>query len=425
VEFFSKYVHTTYINAPKKKTKDTYDFKRQEATFRYKRKRSQLFLPTRSLAPSFAPSIARSLETKKKRKTDMQSIVPHVYEDATAARVHLQEHGWTVVRIMDEEKAHTYRNDILYELEMYGQNQPPRTMGGMIKTHKMNMSRTLHRVRHDARAMFFHILSGEDPSNVVFSLPTNENELSCNPDAVYVSSGKPAELPRTTHPSHFRDNLWWHVDTDTSPSFLQGSVVLDNPFGSEEFCVMDKSHMHFTPFSPDDDCGTGGFRLFADKDIDVMSSTCPQISMRVPPGCLVLWYSTTVHTVKPVQEDLYTDPRVLVYVSYGTTKDLDKEDQCELRFTKALAVMFAACCRHMCYPCEVAWQSGRGTYTRDYLTYDEFVEKMPWIFGTRPGDYNDNELSIYGLTLQDIRDTIMYCSDYWEYDMSSWEKLEL
>ena len=343
----------------------------------------------------------------------LTSIIPVVLTVAADIRSHLQEHGWAVTRVVDEPSALQMRSQILDELAMYP-DEIPRTLGGMIKTHNMCMSRTAHEIRKLARPVFFDILRDAYDAFLVFPRPEQESDLSCNPDALFVSTGEPARFPRGVD---IQDSLWWHVDTEQRTGFLQGSFVLDNPEGSEEFAVLDGSHHHFDELEITDH-GTD-FHLLTHEERTRLSEICQPLSLRVPPGCLVVWYSATVHTVRPPNPALYTRPRVQTYVCFGTTMHLDAEYIRDVTLTKALAVLLAGSCRHHPYPCEVTWQRGLEGATRDFLPVNELI---PWIFGSRPTDFTDEELSVYGLSRASVLDAVDYWSTHWNRKMQQYTR---
>jgi hypothetical protein len=188
----------------------------------------------------------------------VKSIIPQVFTSMYDASLHLIQHGWVVVSLLTSEQVNTFTNDIHASLHTVSgsslnehcnvfHSEIPRTLGGMIKTHHASMLRPVHDLRKLARTRFYDFLKESDQhvfDYTNFPIPNNEEELTCNPDAIFVSSGLRPRFPRAAREHVQKGGLWWHVDTDVPNSFIQGSVVLQNPIGSEELCVYSDSHRH-------------------------------------------------------------------------------------------------------------------------------------------------------------------------------------
>lgn len=356
----------------------------------------------------------------------MKSIRPTVWENAHDASKHLTEHGWTVIKVMDRSTAERLKRSMQRDVGFFDDfDDDPfhpyisRILGGMLKTHHLSMCRSAHTLRKKVRSTFFDVLRCLPfPDKYLdFPIPQNEEELSCNPDAIYISSGDEFVLPKSisearkvTNNDNLRDDennlLWWHVDTNREKSFLQSSVVLQNPKGSEEFAVYDKSHLHFDCL----DSRREGFQLLNDNDIEELEKVgCEPLSIRVPRGSMILWFSSTVHTIRPFKNANL--PRMLSYVCFGTIHHLSVDELLWLRRQKSLAILFGGTCGHTPYPCSVNWQNGRVGWFRDVIPYYEIPHV---IFGSRKKDYTDRELSIYGLTVEDLREAILHFSQTWD-----------
>lgn len=325
--------------------------------------------------------------------------------DHTPTIDHLVEHGWAVVKIMDEATVDAFVADMHEELWEFGSApfypEIPRVLGGMLKNWHFSMLRSAHAIRKHARPYFFALLSqGYDrlAPFLDFPCPDDEHELSCNPDALFVSSGKPVRFPPSLPTSD--DGLWWHVDTDKPNTFLQASVVLQNPEGSEEFCVLDKSHRYFDAYA---DSIRSDFHLLSPANLACLYERgCEPVHMRVPPGHMVVWFSSTVHTVQPFRAS--PQPRMQTYVCFATTKHLSPETMETLTMAKALAVLMGASCRHCPYPCDASYQYGSRGMSRDYISAEELPGEF---FGSNPDcDYTDAELSVYGLTRASFYDAV-------------------
>ena len=342
-------------------------------------------------------------------------MIPAVLSATDEIRAHLFEHGWAVTRVVDESTAFQLRDKLIADIAGIGDSEfIPRTLGGMIKTHKLGMSRTAHELRKLARPVFYNILQGETDAFLTFPPPTTEDELSCNPDALFVSTGEPARFPVGVELPD--PNMWWHVDTEVHAGFLQGSFVLDNPEGSEQFSVLDGSHRHFDLLDISDP--GSDFHLLSKSDFARMNF-CPVVNLRIPAGCLVVWYSATVHTVKPPDPDVYHAPRVQTYICFGTTAHLDEIVVSRMKLVKTLAVLLGGSCRHHPYPCEVTWQQGYEGMRRDFVPPEELPA---CIFGSSPSDFTDDDLSVYGLTHQDVLDGVEYWTHNWKRKMDVWTR---
>jgi hypothetical protein len=277
------------------------------------------------------------------------------------------------------------------------------------------MSRTAHELRKLARPAFFDILQGATDEFLTFPPPTTEEDLSCNPDALFVSTGEPARFPAGVELPD--PNMWWHVDTEVQAGFLQGSFVLDNPNGSEQFSVLDGSHRHFHLLEITDP--GSDFHLLSKSDFERVTEVCPVVHLQIPAGCLVVWYSATVHTVKPPDPEVYTAPRVQTYICFGTTTHIDEIVVSGLKVVKVLAILLGGSCRHHPYPCDVTWQRGTEGMRRDFVPPEELPA---CIFGSAPTDFTDEALSVYGLTRQDVLDSVEYWTMSWKRKMDVWTR---
>lgn len=343
---------------------------------------------------------------------------------------HLIQQGWMAVQLLTPDVALHYRDALLAELKLYPGVHPddpflrgiPRVLGGMIKSGHVSMTYTTHRIRELARPKFFEVLQQipDDTFRTLldFQRPNSSNELSCNPDAIFVSDAKPVRVPpgAATTP----EGLWWHIDASRERSFLQAAVVLDNPDGSEQFGVIEKSHLHFDLLKS----GAGArmhndwFLLNAQEVEELEQVGCTPRFMQFEPGTMVLWFSNTVHTVKPVQLERIERPRVQTYVCFGVVPQPMTERDMHL---KVSAILFGASCRHLPYPCVPEWQmnifpDGIGPY-RDVIMPSEW---LPWVFGANPyEDFTNEHLGVYGISREDIRTVVRT----WEDDFDEFKRL--
>ncbi len=337
--------------------------------------------------------------------------------------------GWTTVQLMPTDVALHYRDALLGELKLYPgvhADDPfvrgiPRVLGGMIKSGHVSMTYTTHKLRELARPKFFELLQ-QLPDETFrtlldFQRPSHFGEITCNPDAVFVSDARPIEFPpgAATTP----EGLWWHIDASRERSFLQAAVVLDNPDGSEQFGVIEKSHLHFDLLK-----SSAGARMHNDwfllnaSEVEQLQQVgCTPRFTQFEPGTMVFWFSNTVHTVRPAQLDRIERPRVQTYVCFGVLPSLTERDL----HMKASAVLFGATCRHLPYPCVPEWQmnvfpDGSGPY-RDVIFPHEW---LPWVFGANPSeDFTDARLSIYGVTREHLQSVV----DTWEDDFDDFKRL--
>lgn len=360
----------------------------------------------------------------------VKSIIPQVFTSMYDASLHLIQHGWVVVSLLSSEQVNTFTNDIHASLHSVsgstGSEQCnvfhsgiPRTLGGMIKTHHASMLRPVHELRKLARTRFYEFLSQADQhvfDHTNFAIPNNENELTCNPDAIFVSSSLHPRFPRAAREHVQKGGLWWHVDTDEERSFIQGSVVLQNPIGSEEFCVYSESHKHFDVLDDSRRLGSDFYMLSLDDLTKLQERGCEAVSLQVPSGSYVLWYSSTVHTVKPFGNAL--EPRVQMYVTFAPLHGIRGEERQDLELMKVLAVLLGGSCRHLPYPCGITWQNGYEGYTRDLIPFGELSSDIMF---SRIEDYSDTEFSIYGLDLETVRESIDFWSYNWNEQMNTWK----
>jgi hypothetical protein len=365
----------------------------------------------------------------------LTSVCPRVHTNINELRTDLLQNGWGVYQLLSSTKNEEYLQQIHHELdsisfELSGELDEgpfypriPRVLSGMIKHAHVSMIRTAHELRKEARPIFFELMNNQ--SMIPFlehPIPIIPEELSCNPDAIYVSSGKLPVFPQSVNNQiNQNDLLWWHIDADKPVSFLQSSVVLQNPEGSEEFCVYERSHMFTNVLNkgspiPDD------FYLLTDSDkTSLEENGCRPISMRIPQGCIVFWFSSTVHTVKPFHNAV--NPRIQVYTCYATTKHLDSIYQEDLIHMKTLAILLGGSCRHLPYPCSITWQNGNTSLYRDLISFEElYAHCGETFFGTsKETDFIDSELSLYGLTRENVRNSIEYWKTNWTSRMSLFE----
>ena len=357
---------------------------------------------------------------------------------------HLVRHGWATMRVTSTEHALALRDQLFSELGLlHNSGDPfgffereagetkffpniPRVLGGMIKSGHVSMTRTAHEIRKLVRPAIFEVLQAI-PNDTFerfldFERPNSSDELTCNPDAVFVSDGKPVRSLVDTP-----DKLWWHIDASKEKSFLQSSFVLQNPDASEQFGVISGSHNHFHTLQARQ-AGSGRMQnewfLLDASDVEQLEQFgCQKTFMQLEPGTLVVWFSTLVHTVKPADLERMIEPRVQTYacfgkVSYPVSHRLRLDGNCEQLpsanrslHLKAAAVLFGATCRHLPYPCTPEWQTNiYGIHVQNKM-YRDVVDpaSMPWIFGTHPHDYTDHELNVYGLT----RDNIVEVVEAW------------
>ncbi len=360
----------------------------------------------------------------------VKSIIPQVFTSLHDASLHLVQYGWVVLSLLSSEQVNMYTNDIHASLHKVSgsssqqdcnifHSEIPRTLGGMIKTHHASMLRPVHELRKIARTRFYDFLKESDHhvfDHTNFAIPNSEDELTCNPDAIFVSSGLHPRFPRAAREHVQKGGLWWHVDTDVPNSFIQGSVVLQNPLGSEEFCVVSESHKHFDVLDDSRRLGSDFYMLSLDDLTKLHERGCEQLSLRVPSGSYVLWYSSTVHTVKPFGNAI--EPRVQMYVTFAPLTGIRGEERQDLELMKSLAVLLGGSCRHLPYPCGITWQNGYEGYTRDLIPFDDLI---PEIMFSKKEDFNDNELNIYGLDIEIIRNSVEFWSYNWNEQMNSWK----
>lgn len=344
----------------------------------------------------------------------------------------LVEQGWMTVRLMEPAHALMLRDELLNELRMYPDVDPsdpfvcgiPRVLGGMIKSGHVSMTYTTHRIRELARPKFFEVLSALPDetfrSHLDFERPNEPEDLSCNPDAVFVSEGKPVRFPPGA--STTTDGLWWHIDASRERTFLQAAVVLDNPDGSEQFAVMEKSHLHFDLLK----AGAGSrmqndwFLLNADEVHELEQVGCTKRFFQFEPGTMVLWFSSLVHTVSPARLEELMSPRVQTYVCFGVVPRPMTERDLHL---KVSSVLFGATCRHLPYPCVPEWQMNVIPDELAYGPYRDVIypnEWLPWTLGANPAeDFTDARLSVYGITVDDMWSVV----DTWEPEFHAFRRM--
>lgn len=336
-------------------------------------------------------------------------------------REHLIENGWCVVPLLNEFLSEHYLIKIQNELtQIFGTENfyenCPRVLDGMIKTHHTSMLRSVHELRFHARSKIFEFLDPKTwshfrdlkPLTTIFQNLRHENELTCNPDAIFVSSGSSNNLAEP----------WWHVDTGSiSLNNLQGSIVLANPPNCEKMYVLQKSHKFFEHLNIPQQNVQAKFHLLTKNEVELLKTLgCEPVCVNdyTPPGSLVLWFSSTVHHVTPNQGS--ETPRVITYVCFGKTDLLSEED----KILKTFAVLFGGSCRHFPQSCEVSWQYGKTGLSRDLIHFREMNEKYWFLFGSRIHDYTDSNLNIYGLTKEDVKNAIKTI----EYDdWATWDIL--
>lgn len=344
---------------------------------------------------------------------------------------HLVQQGWMSVPLLRPDVALGLRDALLAELKLYpgvrSDENPfvrgiPRVLGGMIKSGHASMTYTTHHIRELARPKFFEVLQ-QIPDDIFrtfldYQRPNHPDELACNPDAIFVSDAKPVRVPPGAVTTS--DGLWWHIDASRERSFLQASIVLDNPDGSEQFGVIEKSHLHFDLLKS----GAGArmhndwFLLNSSEIEELEQIGCRQRFMQFEPGTMVLWFSNTVHTVRPAQLLHIERPRVQTYVCFGVVPQPITERDLHM---KVSAVLFGATCRHLPYPCVPEWQmnifpNGTGPY-QDVISPNNW---LPWVFGANPSeDFTDDRLSVYGITREDIRGVV----ETWETEFDEFKML--
>jgi hypothetical protein len=344
----------------------------------------------------------------------------------------LAQQGWMTVKLMEPVQALALRDDLLNELRMYPGVNPedpfvrgiPRVLGGMIKSGHASMTYTTHRIRELARPKFFEVLQSIPDdifrSHLDFERPNHVDDLSCNPDAVFVSDGKPVRFPPGA--TNTEDGFWWHVDASRERSFLQAAVVLDNPDGSERFAVIERSHLHFDLLK----AGAGArmqndwFLLNADEVRELEQVGCSKRLLQLEPGTMVVWFSNTVHTVAPANLRVMHAPRVQTYVCFGVVpKPITERDL----HMKVSSVLFGASCRHLPYPCVPEWQMNVISPDEAFGPYRDVIfptEWLPWVFGANPSeDFTDSRLSVYGITLDDVRMVV----STWESEFDAFRQL--
>ncbi len=381
----------------------------------------------------------------------MQKITPVIRTNIHDLRTDLIQNGWGVYQLLTPTENELYLQQTKYELEMLNVNvnadenvnvnadengngdvydpfykNIPRVLSGMIKHYHASMTRTAHELRKKIRPIFYELMDDDVhgiSSFLEHPIPLNENELSCNPDAIYVSSSKRPIFPQSVRNQiNPNDLLWWHVDTDVPISFIQSSIVLQNPEGSEEFCVYNGSHRYMNEINGGELLPSDFYLLSTQDQMNLQEKGCQPMSMQIPPGCAVLWFSSTVHTVKPFNNALL--PRIQYYVCYGVIKHLGLNVIQDLKHMKTLAILLGGSCRHLPYPCSVTWQNGDEHLFRDLINPHELNVQYPNVFfGTRAEDLTDTELSIYGLTRKDVHDSIEYWKINWTRSMELFDFL--
>ncbi len=299
----------------------------------------------------------------------------------------------------------------------------PRVLGGMIKSGHVSMTYTAHRIRELARPKFFEVLQSIPDevfrTHLDFQRPNRPEELSCNPDAVFVSDGTPVRFPPGATAA---DGFWWHIDASRERSFLQAAVVLDNPDGSERFAVMEKSHLHFDLLK-----ARAGIRMQNDwfllnaDDVHKLEQVgCSKRLLQFEPGTMVVWFSNTVHTVAPANLSAISSPRVQTYVCFGVVPKPMSERDIHM---KVSSVLFGATCRHLPYPCVPEWQMNVVPPDEAFGPYRDVIfphEWLPWVFGANPSEDFTNEcLSVYGITLEDVRAVV----DTWEEEFDAFKRM--
>ena len=349
----------------------------------------------------------------------MNSLIPHVFNNMYDASLHLIHHGWVVISLLSDEQTNSFKNKIhesLSNIENGGNDifhtSIPRVLGGMLKTHHTSMLRPVHEIRKLARTRFFEFLKESDYhvfDYTNFSIPNEEIDLTCNPDAIFVSSSIQPSFPRSVCDNLQNGGLWWHVDTDEERSFIQGSVVLDNPLGSEEFCVISESHKYFNILDESRRLGSDFYMLTSNDLKKYDENNCDKISLRIPSGSYVLWYSSTVHTVKPFYNSI--TPRIQIYVTFAPIIHIRGKEYEDLLLKKCLAILLGGSCRHLPYPCEITWQNGIHGYTRDLIPFGELPDFF--MFSKVIDFFDDNNLNIYGI---DDYETLRNLIEYWGYN---------
>ncbi len=299
----------------------------------------------------------------------------------------LVQNGYVTIPLFTLEEAHSLKNQLFREVESVTSTSPPffegvpRVLGGMIKFNPM--LQTLHDIRKHARPKFYEVVrSLYEPRPdlyerlIDFEVPSNPDELTCNPDGFFISDNK----------RDVKYKKWWHIDASREKSFIQASVVLDNPENSEEFAVIEGSHLHFDVLAQKNPLND--WYMLDDEDITrlVDERSCRVKYMRPAPGTMVLWFSNLVHTVRAPTVEL-ENPRVLTYVCFGKLPD---SNDFMVKNVKTAAVMLGAACRHLPYPCVPE------------LNFDILLpsEKPREIVS----DLND--LSIYGLSRSDVLEAV-------------------
>ena len=365
-----------------------------------------------------------------KLNVKMNSIRPIIHTSMLDAANHLIQHGWTVINAFDQHQTEIYKHDLLTELQYYSDDHTfftdiPRVLGGMIKSGHLSMSRTLHSIRKNVRPKYHSVIK-ELPNEITqrfldHPIPETPEELNCNPDALFVSSGIPPIFPPRAGVGS--DGLWWHIDASRERTFVQSSVILDNPEGSEEFCVISGSHNYFYELqervSDTNRMVDDWFMLDASDTQFLKDHNCEPVSMLLPPGAMVLWFSTTVHTVKPPKNHLIS-PRIQIYVCFGTFTHLDVDVQKDIKNMKTSAILFGTSCRHLPYPCSFDWQEKFGggyvhLYYRDLIYPHKLEIDMPWIFGWHSLDFTDDELSVYGITAAELKTNVQNWNQQYKY----------
>lgn len=335
---------------------------------------------------------------------------------------HLEKYGWATITVTSTEHAFALRDQLFSELAhldasgdphglQHGSTKPtffqniPRVLGGMIKSGHVSLTRTAHEIRKLVRPKIFEILQAIPHDTferfLDFERPDTPEELSCNPDAVFVSDGHPVR----SLVGETSNKLWWHIDASKEKSFLQSSFVLHNPDASEQFGVISKSHNHFHTLQARQ-AGSGRMQnewfLLNEDDVQQLGEFgCTPTFVQPPPGTLVVWFSTTVHTIKPADLERITEPRVQTYACFGK---VPRSVSTQTKNMKVAAVLFGATCRHLPYPCTPEWQTNiYGVHVKNKMYRDVIVPTdMPWVFGTHPNDFTDHELSVYGFTREDV-----------------------
>jgi hypothetical protein len=327
-----------------------------------------------------------------------------------------------VLNLFEETQANAFLEELHHALgDIFESNNDvfhknaPRVLDGMLKTHHVSMLRVVHELRLRARTRLFEFLAqhcgkstffnGSDEIQKIFGHLRSEFDLTCNPDALFVSSGEKRDLTRP----------WWHIDTGSADvNHLQGSVVLSNPHDGEKMYVYSRSHRHFDKLIIPPESIQAKFHMLTSEQIHTLEQNgCTPVSPNdhSPPGSLVLWFSRTVHHVSGNNfTHTSTIPRVISYVCFGKKQSLSDDELLK----KTFAVLFGASCRHFPDVCDPTWQYGTKGLRRDLIEFNELSEKYPYLYGTRESDYET--LDVYGLTKKEVSYVLTGIDDYinWE-----------